>query len=509
MFRNLGFAWVRRAARVLLPVLFCLSCARGPAVLVPSSLEDALRRQLDTWLAQKSWSRADGYSYAVDLGQLLIYAARARDRPLYLRLREVLLRDYLIEQPCDVTTRGMVAWRWREGEQPEASGTTEALRVAQGLWEGSRAFSEPQDLRRALRLLRGYLAHQCGQGDTWLVRNYFNLGTRTFVTNSYLIDYDPDLLQEVGETLGERSFLAAAQRSYDLVRRAATPAGLLYEVVQPEIATLMDSRLSIFSPNDEVRLIDAVFVAERSTHEAPELGRRLLRFAISQPGTLRAYYLGRSGEGLRGNADVTVYAALLRLALRLGERGAAEQLREKSLLQARAFLADPKEPRLFVASELLLSLQAARTDLPPLPPPPALTSADSPELATAPTIDEDGLSPTGRSLYRLFLELQPPQAQDGQRCSDPAVADMAEILAESLAPQIGVAGWAANPAQRQTVKQKVERFLRALKVERTRLQPIMERILDHLIRLPSTATSGSTSPANALAPTPSPTASPR
>ncbi len=496
MFQNPGFALARRAARVLFPVLFCLSCARGPVALAPIALENALRRQLDTWLAQKSWSRADGYSYAVDLGQLLIYAARARDRPLYLRLREVLLRDYLIEQPCDVTTRGMVAWRWRASEQPEASGTTEALRVAQGLWEGSRAFAESPDLRRALRLLRGYLAHQCGQGDTWLVRNYFNLGSRTFVTNSYLIDYDPDLLHEVGATLGERSFLAAAQRSYDLVRRAATPAGLLYEVVQPEIATLMDSRLSIFSPNDEVRLIDAVFVAERSTQGAPELGRRLLRFALAQPGALHAYYLGRSGAALRGDADRTVYAALLRLAMRLGEKGAAEQLREKSLLQARAFLADPKEPRLFVASELLLSLQAARTDLSPLPPPPALTGGEIADLgaAPAPEIDEDGLSPTGRSLYRLFLEIQPPQAQDGQRCSDPAVADMAEILAESLAPQISSAGWAENPMLRQTVKQKIERFLRALKVERTRLQPIMERILDHLIHLPSTAAPASAPP---------------
>ena len=77
---------------------------------------------------------------------------------------------------------------------------------------------------------------------------------------------------------------------------------------------------------------------------------------------------------------------------------------------------------------------------------------------------------------------------------DVAVADMAEILAESLAPQISSAGWAENPMLRQTVKQKIERFLRALKVERTRLQPIMERILDHLIHLPSTAAPASAPP---------------
>ena len=465
----------------LLILLSPLGCARDVRIESAVPIEESLRRQVETWLQTEPWLRADGYGYAVDLGQLLIYAARSGERPLYLRLRSVLQRDYLIDQPCDVTTRGMVAWRWRPGQPPEASGTTEALRVAQGLWEGGRAFAEMEDLRLALRILRGYLRHQCSQDGMWFVRNYFNLDTRTFATNSFLIDHDADLLQEVGTALRDRELLDAAQRTYGLVRQAVTPAGLLYEVVQPEVASLMDARLSVFSPNDEVRLANAATVAERSIHGAPEVGRRLLQFVRSRQNNLRGYYLGKSGEGTGGPAELVAYAVLLRLAGRLADAPAAEFFRSELVARMHLFKRSAKELRFYAASEVLLALQSTRTDLPPLPPPPPSISA---EVAPGePVPDEAGLSPVAQALYRLFLEISPPQTRDGQRCSDPAVVDLAALLAETIAAQTAVSGWSHDPTQRQAVERKIERFLRAVKVERTRLQTIRLQILNRLTQL--------------------------
>lgn len=465
----------------LVILLSPLGCARDVRLESAVPIEESLRRQVESWLQTEPWVRADGYGYAVDLGQLLIYAARSGERPLYFRLRAVLKRDYLIDQPCDVTTRGMIAWRWRPGQPAEASGTTEALRVAQGLWEGGRAFAEVEDLRLALRILRGYLRHQCSQDGMWFVRNYFNLGTRTFATNSFLIDHDADLLQEVGSALRDRELLDAAQQTYKLVRQAVTPAGLLYEVVQPEVASLMDARLSVFSPNDEVRLANAATVAERSLHEAPEVGRKLLQFVRSRQEGLRSYYLGRSGEGAGGPAELVAYAVLLRLACRLHDAPAAEYFRSEVIARMHRFKRSAKELRFYVASEVLLALQATRADLPPLPPPPPSITAEA--AAGEPVLDAPELSPVAQALYRLFLEISPPQARDGQRCSDPAVADLAALLAETLAAQTDVAGWSRDLAQRPVVQRKIERFLRAIKVERTRLEPIRLQILERLTQL--------------------------
>lgn len=465
----------------LLILLAPLGCARDARIESAVPIEESLRRQVETWLQTEPWVRADGYGYAVDLGQLLIYAARGGERPLYSRLRGVLKRDYLIDQPCDVTTRGMVAWRWRPGQPAEASGTTEALRVAQGLWEGGRAFAEVEDLRLALRILRGYLRHQCSQDGIWFVRNYFNLGTRTFATNSFLIDHDADLLQEVGSALRDRELLDAAQRTYGLVRQAVTPAGLLYEVVQPEVASLMDARLIVFSPNDEVRLANAATVAERSVQGAPEVGRKLLQFVRSRQSNLRSYYLGKSGEGAGGPAELVAYAVLLRLAGRLDDAPEAEFFRSELVARMHRFKNSARELRFYVASEVLLALQATRTDLPALPPPPRSITA---EVASGePVPEEAGLSPVAQALYRLFLEISPPQARDGQRCSDPAVVDLAALLAETLAAQTEVAGWSRDPAQRQVVERKIERFLRAVKVERARLESLRMQILERLAQL--------------------------
>ena len=66
----------------------------------------------------------------------------------------------------------------------DASGTTEALRFAEGLWEGARVFGEPADRELALLVLRAYRRHEYVDQGIWLIRNYFNLQTRAFATNS-------------------------------------------------------------------------------------------------------------------------------------------------------------------------------------------------------------------------------------------------------------------------------------------------------------------------------------
>ena len=88
------------------------------------------------------FARANGFAYAVDVGELLKVAARLEDREMYAALRDFAVRRLIVDDPDDPYTRGFVLWRRSpvpvdSEDAPDASGTTEALRVSEGLWEGA------------------------------------------------------------------------------------------------------------------------------------------------------------------------------------------------------------------------------------------------------------------------------------------------------------------------------------------------------------------------------------
>jgi hypothetical protein len=179
-----------------------------------------------------------------------------------------------------------------------------------------------------------------------------------------MVDYDPDFLREAAREASDRDLADVADRSYALVRQAVAPSGLLYDIVQPEVLTLTPLlRQPVFSPNDVVQLSNASSVAERAAGGAPEVGRGVLAFAMARRKTPRAYYLGRTGEAVGvperdpGPPGAETYAALVRLALRLGDKPAAAAFQRRLLECAWRFSRRPAEPRLYTAGEILLALE--------------------------------------------------------------------------------------------------------------------------------------------------------
>jgi hypothetical protein len=275
-----------------------------------------------------------------------------------------LVRD----DPSDPYTRGMVAWRWKAGEPPDASGTTEALRVAEGLWHGADAFGREDDRRLARTILDGYTHHARVDRDIWFIANYFNFGTRAFATNSYLVDYDPDLLAEVANATGDPVLAEVAARSYALVDHAVAESGLVYDIVQPEVATLLPTSLVWFSPNDVVPIANSATVASRCVRGRPRLARAVLGFALRQRPALKLAYHGRDGTiAAEGRPGVETWAPLVRVALALGDRTAASTLLPDLMRSLPASGLD-----LFAASEALLTLDASARASPPDTPIPRL-----------------------------------------------------------------------------------------------------------------------------------------
>ena len=83
-----------------------------------------------------------------------------------------------------------------------------------------------------MTILDGYARHAAEEQGVWMIRNYFNLGTRSFATNSFLVDYAPDLVAEVAAAMGREDLAEVARRSYALIEKAQAPIGLLYDMIQ-------------------------------------------------------------------------------------------------------------------------------------------------------------------------------------------------------------------------------------------------------------------------------------
>lgn len=324
-------------------------------------LHNRIYEQAQALIAQGQGARPDGYVYTVDLSQFLTYVVMQKDRRLYTPLRDFAARRLILNNSSDPYTRGFVLWRYREGSSPDASGTTEALRLAQSFWLGSQVFGDKSDREQAVLILQGYIRHAHTDNGVWLIRNYFNLETRAFATNSFLVGYDPDFLREVAQATGDPTLQKAVQQSYSMVLRAVAPSGLLYDIIQPEVLTLVPElkNLAIFSPNDVVKLANTCTVAERAVTEAPEVGQRVLRFAQERLPKLSTYYYGRTGEAvLENDAAAPTYACLVRLAIKQKDQKALNAFLNSFVIHAEFVRQNPKKSSLYTVNEVLLALQS-------------------------------------------------------------------------------------------------------------------------------------------------------
>lgn len=339
-----------------------------------ATLRDQVRALVRGWVDAGRLVRPDGFVYAVDVAQLMACMVGASDDEGYLRLRDQAVTHFVVDDPSDPLTRGFVLWRHQPGAlgaKPDASGTTEALRTARALWLGAERFNRPADRELALVILAGYARHAAVDQGVWMIRNYFGFGSRSFATNSFLVDYDPDFVADVARYTGDANHRQLAEQSQALVRGASTPAGLLYDLVQPELKTmypLLES-VVVFSPNDVVQLSNAATVANTVARGAPDTARKVLTFAIDQLGTagakdgaLRMYHYGRTGEAVNDHAPgINDWSGLVRLAANLGDRPAAGALLPKAVAAWDYYFIHSKSeaPNAYVASEALAAMSAA------------------------------------------------------------------------------------------------------------------------------------------------------
>ena len=321
-------------------------------------------------IARKEGKPDDHHTYTVDIGQLMWHFAMMSDSEPYTALRDFAARYLIVDIKEDPFTKGFVLWRQNPEQKPDASGTTEALRIARALWAGAHAFNRPQDAELALTVLDGYARHQTVDKGVWMICNYFNFGTRGFATNSFIIDYDADFLREVAEAHREkdaerhRKLTELADKSYEVMRGAVAPCGLLYDLLQPELKTMYfdpDDKLRVwyFSPNDVVQTNNASTTAATVAKGAPEVAEGVLAFLLSRAAKIYIHYYGRSGERVQDRGiGAPEYAAIARLAALAGNKSATATFVERALSYWETIVSRPQDYGAWIASELLLGFHA-------------------------------------------------------------------------------------------------------------------------------------------------------
>lgn len=353
----------------LLLVLVGAGCGGSPWP-GPEAVDGALgtlHEEVREIVLAEDFARPDGFAYAVDIGELLKVAARREDREMAAALRRFARERLLVDDEDDPFTRGFVVWRRTvspppapgEPDAPDASGTTEALRVSEGLWETAAAFAIPEDRELALRILDGYARHAAEAEGMLLVRNYFNFASRDFATNSFLVDYGPDYLARVARAEGRPDLADLAARSTAVVRAAAAGNGLLYDVFQPENATLYDDpRTLLHSPRDLVQTSNTASIALQALEAAPEIADGVLDFCRTRMPDLKLAYYGRTGEPARQKRPgIEIWGTLTEMAVRRRDEAAVRAFAPFLVSNAEPGRI-PEDAFLYVAAHLLLGLDA-------------------------------------------------------------------------------------------------------------------------------------------------------
>ena len=322
------FSMMRSACLCAVVPLFLFTFSSGTAHAV-------LLRDLESAVLLRSRSgipvRQSGEAYAVDAALFLLYAVESGNRALFDELLPPFRQAFLVSFEGGAHTSGMVGWKRRAQEPPDASGTTETMLAAKALWRAGVLWENESYLEESLSLIRGYLAHESGKEKSWQIRNYYNYGTRAFATNSYALGYFPDFLFEVARSGLLLEASEAADRSLRFLRNAALPNGLFSSSFDPELRTLFpESEFSYhFSPDFRIKPGDSAFIALEMAESDPSIPRRTLAllkvFWPSLPDTVYGFLsLELARAERRPEISTGHLAGVYRLALRFDEAFASE-----------------------------------------------------------------------------------------------------------------------------------------------------------------------------------------
>lgn len=289
--------------------------------------------------------RSDGYCYAVDMGNLLIYAAKTKDRQLFDLLLSIIKNYFIQTATTDDNALYTVVWRIKNGVSPDASGTTETLRVLEGVWLGYKNWPEEDLKNLAHKIALAYAKHQVTDPfGFWYICNYYNYQTRGYATNTYTIDYNPDLLFEIGTFLKDSTILSVAEKSRRFVLEAQIPSGLFHNNYDHEMRTIYPG-ICHFSPNNIIKPGDSAEIALTIAAGSPQEASKTLNFIKTHWPDIKGAYYANTEEPYQPLSGISLghLSSFLRIASKL-DPPFAERVAREVLSRTQNKLKSPNEP---------------------------------------------------------------------------------------------------------------------------------------------------------------------
>jgi len=236
-------------------------------------------------------ARADGYVYAIDLAYIMRVGALLDNQRLFERAY-TLVQDHLLQiNVNDPRARYTVRWRYHPERPRDASGAKETGMVADALWTAFEQWGHPHHRSIAIKVLNAYLDHGYWETDRrFLVKNYYNYGTKTLSENTWLINQLPHTVRKIGCATRDSALLRTARGMSRFVRAGALQEGFSYEMYDPGIGTVIENASGYYSPNGILKLQSSLQIARTRLPFTTRPAQALLRFQNEKDHDLYTHY---------------------------------------------------------------------------------------------------------------------------------------------------------------------------------------------------------------------------
>ncbi|MFO8098161.1 MAG: hypothetical protein R6T83_00905 [Salinibacter sp.] len=278
-----------------------------------SSYEARLTSDLDDGLPV----RDDGFAYAVDLGNTMRAAVALGNRPLFDRAYSMIQEHFLRADAEDPRAQHTVLWRYNPDTPPDASGAKETGLLADALWEAYERWKNPEHREMATTVLDAYLRHgywepnppspdQRANGQRFIVKNYYNYGTRTLSESTWVLNQMPHTVRKIACGTQDPSLLRQARAMARFTEEAYLKEGFSREMYDKGIETVFQHADGYYSPNGLLKLQSSLEIAEALLPFNKVPAREMIEFFSERsPNVYSSYYYNPRSEAITPLAETS------------------------------------------------------------------------------------------------------------------------------------------------------------------------------------------------------------
>ena len=302
--------------------LFILSCSGLIYRVDPGRIEKYENKILQIFhrnLSNGLPSRPDGFRYAIDLAEIMQSAVEIGDSILFSKAYEAIKKHYIIR---DTWIDSAIAWRYKNDSEIDTSGTAETIHCAFAIYLAYKKWGVEEYKKLSYSLAKAYIKHgYAPEPGKFLVKNYFNYGTRTLSENTYLINQRPDFLYLIGKENNDNDMIEKSKMMYNAIISGYVKNGFFHSLYDIGVKTIIPGSDGYYSPNGVFPLISSIDISLSIIEFNPKPAREILDFFHENFGRWSDFYTLNNDKfrAQTNYASAAVYSKIIEVYLKLGK----------------------------------------------------------------------------------------------------------------------------------------------------------------------------------------------